>query len=145
MGRVVAEADVVITTAVVPGRTAPVLITPEMVAGMAPGSLVVDLAAERGGNCALTQPGETVEAHGVTILGPVNLASTVPYHASHMYARTLSALFLHVAGHLVGPDATEGAVTLAVEDEIVRETLVTRGGAVVHPRVRDALGGGKEA
>jgi NAD(P) transhydrogenase subunit alpha len=137
MGRVVAEADVVITTAVVPGRTAPVLITGEMVAGMAPGSLVVDLAAERGGNCALTQPGETVEAHGVTILGPVNLASTVPYHASQMYARTVSALFLHLV--------RDGAAPLDTADEITRETLVTRGGAVVHPRVLDALGGGKEA
>ncbi|MGH7265416.1 MAG: NAD(P) transhydrogenase subunit alpha [Candidatus Rokuibacteriota bacterium] len=136
MGRVVAESDVVITTAVVPGRKAPVLITSEMVAGMAPGSLIVDLAAERGGNCALTQAGDTIVAHGVAIVGPVNLAATVPYHASQMYARTVSALFLHLV--------REGAAKLDTADEITRETLVTRGGAVVHPRVLDALRGGKE-
>jgi NAD(P) transhydrogenase subunit alpha len=140
MGRVVAESDVVITTAVVPGRTAPVLVTAEMVAGMSPGSVIVDLAAERGGNCALTRAGETIEAHGVTILGAVNLASTVPYHASQMYARTLGAFFLH----LVKPGGREGAVGLDLEDEITRETLLTRGGEIVHPRVREALAAPKE-
>ncbi len=132
MARVVAESDVVITTAVVPGKKAPVLITAEMVHGMAPGSVIVDLAAERSGNCELTRPDETVVAHGVTIIGPVNLASTVPYHASQMYARNLTAFFLHLA--------KSGAVELNLEDEITRETLLTRGGEVVHPRVRELLG-----
>ena len=132
MARVVAESDVVITTAVVPGKKAPVLITAEMVRGMAPGSVIVDLAAERSGNCELTRPEETVVEHGVTIIGPVNLASTVPYHASQMYARNLTAFFLHLA--------KSGAIELNPEDEITRETLLTRGGEVVHPRVREALG-----
>ncbi len=134
MARVVAESDVVITTAVVPGKKAPVLITAEMVRGMAPGSVIVDLAAERSGNCELTRPDETVVEHGVTIIGPVNLASTVPYHASQMYARNLTAFFLHLA--------KSGAVEVNLEDEITRETLLTRGGEVVHPRVREALKGG---
>lgn len=131
MARVVRESDVVITTAVVPGRRAPVLITADMVAGMAPGSVIVDLAAERGGNCELTRAGETVHAHGVTIVGAVNLAGTVPYHASQLYARTVTALLLHLV--------REGTIALDLEDEIVRETLVTRDGQVVHPRVREAL------
>jgi len=132
MARVVAESDVVITTAVVPGKKAPVLVTAEMVRGMAPGSVIVDLAAERGGNCELTRPHETIVEHGVTIIGPVNLASTVPYHASQMYARNILAFFLHLA--------KSGAIELNLEDEITRETLLTRGGEVVHPRVREALG-----
>jgi NAD/NADP transhydrogenase alpha subunit len=86
--KVIAENDVVISAAVIPGKKSPILITKEMVAGMAPGSVIVDLAAERGGNCELTEPGEIVVAHGVTILGSLNLASTVPYHASQMYARS---------------------------------------------------------
>ena len=131
MARVVAASDVVITTAVVPGRKAPVLVTADMVAAMAPGSVIVDLAAERGGNCELTRSGETVVEHGVTILGAVNLAGTVPYHASQLYARTLVAFVLHL---LKG-----GAIAVDLEDEITRETLVTRGGEVVHPRA------GKEA
>jgi NAD(P) transhydrogenase subunit alpha len=135
MARVVAESDVVITTAVVATRTAPVLITAEMVAGMAPGSVIVDLAAERGGNCELTRAGQTIVAREVTIVGTVNLASTVPYHASQLYARAVSALFIH----LVKPGAQEGASRLDPADEITRETLLTRGGEVVHPRVREAL------
>lgn len=131
LGRAVAESDVVITTAVVPGARAPVLVTGEMVAAMAPGSVIVDLAAERGGNCALTRPGETVAEHGVTILGPVNLASTVPYHASQLYARAAVAFLLHLA--------KEGQLGRNLEDEITRETLVTLGGEVVQPRVRKAL------
>ena len=91
MGKVVAENDVVITTAVVPGKKAPVLVTAEMVRAMAPGSVIVDLAAERGGNCELTRAGETIVDNGVTIIGRINLASTVPYHASQMYARNLTA------------------------------------------------------
>ena len=132
MTRVVAESDVVITTAVVPGRKAPVLVTGEMVRGMMPGSVIVDLAAERGGNCELTRAYETVAAHGVTIIGAVNLAGTVPYHASQMYARTVTAFMLHLV--------KDGALRLDPGDEIARETLVTRGGEVVHPRVRKALG-----
>jgi NAD(P) transhydrogenase subunit alpha len=131
MGRVVAESDVVIATAVVPAKRAPVLVTAPMVARMAPGSVVVDLAAERGGNCELTRPGETVVAHGVTIIGAVNLASHVPYHASQMYARTLTAFLLHVLAK---------GETLDLADAITRETLLTRGGEVVHPRVRELLG-----
>jgi NAD(P) transhydrogenase subunit alpha len=131
MARVVAASDVVITTAVVPGRKAPVLVTGDMVAAMDPGSVVVDLAAERGGNCELTRAGETVVAHGVTIVGAVNLAGAVPYHASQMYARTLVSFVLHLL--------KDGAVAVDLEDEITRETLVTRGGEVVHPRA------GKEA
>jgi H+-translocating NAD(P) transhydrogenase subunit alpha len=126
MARVVAASDVVIATAVVPGRKAPVLVTSDMVAAMEPGSVVVDLAAERGGNCELTRAGETVVAHGVTIVGAVNLAGAVPYHASQMYARTLAAFFLHL---LKGD-----TIPIDLEDEITRETLVTRGGEVVHPR-----------
>ena len=131
MARVVAESDVVITTAVVPGRTAPVLITRDMAAAMAPGSVIVDLAAERGGNCELTRANETIVAHGVTVIGAVNLAGTVPYHASQMYAKTVSAFFLHLT--------RGGKLQLDLDDEITRETLVTRGGEVVHPRVREAL------
>jgi len=131
MGRVVAEHNVVITTAAVPGKPAPVLITGEMVAQMATGSVIVDLAAERGGNCELTRPGETVIAHGVTILGPVNLPAEVPQDASQMYAKNIATFLLHLIKN--------GQLVLNLEDEITRETLVARGGAVVHPRVRELL------
>jgi NAD(P) transhydrogenase subunit alpha len=128
LARSVADSDVVVTTAAVPGRTAPVLLTADMVAAMRPGSVVVDLAAERGGNCELTRPGETVVAHGVTIVGAVNLAGTVPHHASQMYARNVSAFLLHLTA--------EGRLRLDPADEITRETLVVRDGEVVHPRLR---------
>ena len=131
MGRVVAGSDVVITTALIPGRPAPVLVTDEMVAGMTPGSVVVDLAAERGGNVEPSRPDEMVTAHGVTVLGPTNLPSTVPYHASQMYARNVSALLLHLV--------RDGAVALDPDDEITAGTLVSRDGEVVHPRVRELL------
>ena len=131
MGRVVAGSDVVITTALIPGRPAPVLVTDEMVAGMNPGSVVVDLAAERGGNVEPSQPDDVVTAHGVTVLGPTNLPSTVPYHASQMYARNVSALLLHLV--------RDGAVALDPDDEITTGTLVSRDGGVVHPRVRALL------
>ena len=131
MSRVVAASDVVVTTALIPGRAAPVLVTDEMVAGMAPGAVVVDLAAERGGNVEPSKPDETVVAHGVTILGPTNLPATVPYHASQMYAKNVSALLLHLVA--------DGALTLNLEDEITQGTLISRGGEVVHPRVRDLL------
>ncbi len=123
------ESDVVIAAAVVPGAKSPVLVTREMVATMAPGSVIVDLAAERGGNCELTQPGEIVVEHGVTINGTVNLASTVPYHASQMYARNVSAFLLHVF--------RDGALRLDLDDPIVGETLLTQGGDLVNPRVRE--------
>ncbi|MBN1919039.1 MAG: Re/Si-specific NAD(P)(+) transhydrogenase subunit alpha [Verrucomicrobia bacterium] len=132
MAKVVAGVDVVITTAVVPGKKAPVLITAEMVGGMAPGSVIVDLAAERGGNCELTRPGETVVAHGVTIIAPDNLPATVPYHASQMYARNMTSLLVHLVRH--------GALALDMNDEITRETLMTRDGEIVHPRLRELLG-----
>jgi len=136
MGKAIAEHDVVITTAAVPGRKAPVLVTGEMVEGLRAGSVVVDIAAERGGNCELTQPGETVEHNGVTILGPLNIPSMIPAHASQMYARNISTFLLHLV--------KDGELELETEDEIIRETLLTREGKVVHPRVREALGRSQE-
>jgi NAD(P) transhydrogenase subunit alpha len=137
MLKVVAGSDVVVTTALIPGRPAPKLITAEMVEAMAPGSVVVDLAAERGGNCELTRPDETVVHQGVTILGPANPATLVPYHASQMYSKNILTFLLH----LLGKDgATQAAVPIDPADEITRETLLTRGGQVVHPRVKELLG-----
>ena len=132
MGRVVAGNDIVITTAVIPGRKAPVLVTGDMIRGMSPGSVIVDLAAERGGNCELTEPDRTVVAHGVTILGPTNLPSTVPYHASQMYAKNVVTFLLHLA--------PKGELTIDAKDEIARDTLVTSGGDIVNGRVRELLG-----
>ena len=129
LGRVIAENDVVITTAVVPGKKAPVLVTAEMVRGMAPGSVIVDLAAERGGNCELTRSGETIVDSGVTIIGRINLASTVPYHASSLYARNITAFLQHLV--------KDGKLNLKRDDEITRETLLTRGGDIVNARVRE--------
>ncbi|MBE3602997.1 NAD(P) transhydrogenase subunit alpha [bacterium] len=131
LGRVVSESDVVISTAVVPGKRAPVLITAEMVKAMAPGSVIVDLAAERGGNCELTHPNQTAVEHGVTIVGAFNLAGTVPYHASQMYARNLAAYVPHLL--------KDGALHIDPEDQIARDTLVTRDGEIVHKLVREAL------
>ncbi|MCB9172095.1 MAG: Re/Si-specific NAD(P)(+) transhydrogenase subunit alpha [Ardenticatenales bacterium] len=128
MAEVVARNDVVMTTASVPGKAPPTLITAEMVHGMAPGSIIVDLAAERGGNCALTQPGQTVEVNGVKIMGPVNLPATVPFHASQMYSRNIATFLLHL---LKDERDADGPTT----DEIVLETRVTQGGQVVHPRL----------
>ena len=132
MAKVVAQSDVVITTAAIPGRKSPVLVTADMVAAMAPGSVIVDLAAERGGNCEATVADQTVVVSGVTIHGPTNLAATVPYHASQMYARNVTTLVTHLT--------RDGALHIDPTDEITRETLVTQGGEVVHPRVRDILG-----
>ena len=129
LGQVVAQHDVVITAAVVPGKKSPVLVTKEMVAAMAPGSVIVDLAAERGGNCELTRTGEKVVEHGVSIIGSINLASTVPYHASQMYARNLTNFLLNMV--------KEGKLSLNMDDEIVRSTLVTQGGEIVNPRIRE--------
>jgi len=127
LGNVVAESDVVITAAVVPGKKSPILVTREMVAKMAPGSVIVDLAAERGGNCEATRPGEVVVEHNVTVIGTINLASTVPYHASQLYARNVTSFLTHLF--------REG--TLHLNDEIARETLVTEGGEIVNARVRE--------
>ena len=129
LGKVIAENDVVITAAVIPGKKSPLLVTADMVKGMAPGSVIVDLAAERGGNCELTRPGEEVVEYGVTIIGRFNLASSVPYHASQMYSRNLSAFLLHLV--------KDGKLRVDTNDEIVRETLLTQGGEVVNKRVRD--------
>lgn len=132
MASVLPENDVVVTTAAVPGQRAPVLITRGMVEAMRPGSVIVDLAAERGGNCELTQPGKTIEHNGVKIIGSVNLPATMPYHASQLYARNISSFVLNLL--------KDGEVSLSLEDEIIRDTLLTRGGQVVHPRVRERLG-----
>lgn len=131
MARVVAASDVVITTAAVPGKKAPILVTGEMLKGMALGSVLVDLAAERGGNCDLTRPGETVVEHGVTILGPTNLPSEIPFHASQMYAKNITTFLLHLA--------KGGQLRINEEDEIIRETLVSREGKIVNPRVAELL------
>ena len=134
MSLVVSRNDVVITTAAVPGKKAPLLITREMVAGMAPGSVIVDLAAERGGNCESTRPGDTVVEHGVTILGPVNLTSTVPYHASQLYAKNISSFLLHLI--------KDGELKIDLEDIIIRDTMIMQGGKVVHPKILEIIGEG---
>ena len=128
LSRAVADSDVVITTAVVPGKKAPVLITADMVKQMAPGSVIVDLAAERGGNCELTQAGKIVVEHDVRIIGEINLASKVPYHASQMYARNLAAFLTYLV--------KDGKLRTDSEDEIIHETLLTRDGEIVNARVR---------
>jgi NAD(P) transhydrogenase subunit alpha len=129
LGKVVQESDVVITAAVIPGKKSPVLVTEEMVKGMALGSVIVDLASERGGNCEITEAGKTVVKHGVKIIGAINLASEVPYHASMMYARNVTAFLNHLI--------KDQKLNLNLEDEIVRETLLTRGGEIVNARVRE--------
>jgi H+-translocating NAD(P) transhydrogenase subunit alpha len=130
---VIREQDVVITTAAVPGKKAPILITTEMASALAPGSVIVDIAAERGGNCELTRPGETVVHNGISILGPLNLASSAPFHASQMYSS-------NVASFLKLMLTKDGTLNINRDDEIIRETLVTYGNEVVHPRVAELLG-----
>ena len=132
MAKEVAGSDVVITTAAIPGRKSPVLITADAARGMPPGSVIVDLAAERGGNCELTQGGEEVVDSGVTILGPLNLPSTLPYHASQMYAKNLSTFLLHLV--------EDGQIKLDMADQITADTLISKDGDVVHARLRDILG-----
>jgi NAD(P) transhydrogenase subunit alpha len=137
MLKVVATSDVVITTALIPGKRAPILVTREMVEAMAPGSVVVDLAAERGGNCELTKPDEVVSHQGVTILGPSNPPALVPYHASQMYSKNITTFL----AHLLGKDGAQPpSLSLSTADEITRETLLTLGGDVVHARVKELLG-----
>jgi NAD(P) transhydrogenase subunit alpha len=125
-------ADVVITTALVPGRKAPVLITKEMAEHLAPGAVIIDLAAEKGGNCALTEPGQTVDYHGIKVIGPVNLPSEVAFHASQMYSKNVSTFVAHLV--------KDGKLNLNLEDEIVKGTLVAHEGRVMHEAVRKALG-----
>lgn len=131
MAEAVGDSDVVITTAAIPGRPAPILITEEMVRGMRPGSVILDLAAESGGNCDLTQPGETVVVGRVNILGPVNVTSTVPYHASQMFARNVAAFLQELV--------KDGELHLDMDNPIVSDTLVTHQGEVVNARVRELL------
>ena len=133
---VVAASDVVITTAAIPGKKAPILVTEEMVKGMHPGSVVVDLAAERGGNCELTKSGETVVAYGVRILGPENIPATIPYHASQMYAKNVATFLIHLVD--------EGNLKIDLEDEITEGTLITQGGKVVNKRILEAMGASSE-
>jgi len=132
MTRVVAENDVVITTAAIPGKKAPILVTEEMIKGMHPGSVIVDLAAERGGNCEGTVAGEAVMSHDVKIVGPTNIPAMIPYHASQMYARNVTTFIQNMV--------KDGEINLNMEDEIIADTLITRDGDVVNPRVREVLG-----
>ena len=122
MTTVISESDVVITTAAVPGRPSPVLVTAEMVAAMKPGSVIVDIAAERGGNCELTVAGETVVKEGVTILGPTNIASSLAHTASQLYSRNIATFLLSMA--------TDGELIVNREDEVVAATLVAADGEV---------------
>ena len=132
LGKVISECDLVVTTALIPGKPAPLLITKAMVEGMEPGSVIVDLAAERGGNCEMTTPGETTCFNGITILGPTNLPAEVATHTSQLYSKNI-VTFLN---HLIScgfPQETS-------DDEICQETLVAQNGQVVHARVRDLAG-----
>jgi NAD(P) transhydrogenase subunit alpha len=131
MSRCVAAADVVITTALIPGQRAPILITEEMVRAMRPGSVIVDLAAEQGGNCALTEPGQEVTKHGVLLCGPLNLPSSVPFHASQMVARTVTNYLLHLV--------KDGRLRLDLSDELTRGPLVTHQGEILHEAVKATL------
>ncbi len=132
MGKMVVESDVVISTAAVPGKKAPVLITEEMVKKMKPGSVIVDLAAERGGNCEMTESGKIVEKHRVKIVGYTNLASMIPYHASQMYSRNITNFVLNLF--------KEGKLNLNLEDEIIRDTLVLKDGEIFSPRFKEIMG-----
>ena len=132
MAEVISECDIVITTAAIPGRQSPLLVTKAAVEGMPRGGVIVDLAAERGGNCELSQPDQRVEHDGITILGPTNLATEIPNHASQMYANNISKFLLNMV--------SEGELKLDLDDEIVRDTLVVNNGEIVNPRIREALG-----
>ena len=131
MASVVAENDVVITTAAIPGKQSPLLITADAVHGMLPGSVIVDLAAERGGNCALSQPDKRVVDGGVVILGPTNLPAEVPFHASQMFSKNVTTLVQHLT--------TDGAIQLDMSDEITAGALAVHDGQVVHPQLRRIL------
>ena len=131
-GKVVAESDVVICTALIPGQKPPVLVTREMIARMRPGSVIVDMAAERGGNCEGSRPDETAVVDGVTILGPTNLPAEVATHTSQLYAKNISTFLIHLV--------KSGLPNVTVDDEICRDTLVARGGQLVHPKIRERAG-----
>jgi len=133
MTEVLARQDIVITTAAVPGAKSPILVTEDMVKAMKQGAVIVDLAAERGGNCELTQLGQTIVAHGVTIIGPDNLPSSIPAHASQMYGKNMEVLL----GHLIND---EGTLNLDFEDEIIYETVIAHNGNIPHARMRTMLG-----
>ena len=128
---IIAECDVCITTAAIPGRPSPLLVTADAVKRMRPGSVIVDLAAERGGNCELSQADQTVVEHGVTILAPTNLPSEVPQHASQMYAKNLVTFLLHMTH--------EGKLDIDLKDEVIRDTLAAKDGQVQNQRLRDML------
>jgi NAD(P) transhydrogenase subunit alpha len=132
LGNVIAESDAVITTAAVPGKKAPILVTEAMVKRMPPGSVIMDLAAERGGNCELTRPGEKTVVHGVTIIGPINMAAGAPYHSSQVYARNLTSFLQNLV--------KDGKVRPPESDDIIRDTLLTQNGEVVNARVRESMG-----
>jgi len=132
LAEVLRDQDVVITTAAVPGQRAPVLITAEMAEVMAPGSIIVDIAAERGGNCELTRPDETYLHNGVTIMGPVNLPSSLPRDASQLYAANISAFLKLIV--------QKGELAINQDDQIIKETLITHGGQVVNTRIREVMG-----
>ena len=132
LGKVVADSDAVICTALIPGQKAPVLVTAEMVARMRPGSVIVDMAAERGGNCEGSKPDETVVVDGVTILGPTNLPAEAPVHTSQLYAKNVVTFLLHLI--------KSGLPDVARDDEICRDTLVAQGGQLVHPKIRERAG-----
>jgi NAD(P) transhydrogenase subunit alpha len=137
LGKVVAESDVVICTALIPGQKAPVLVTAEMVARMRPGSVIIDLAAERGGNCEGSQPDQTVVVNGVTILGPTNLPAEVAHHTSQLYSKNMATFLTHLVKSGLGKG---GLPEVPADDEICRDTLVTKGGQIVHARVRERAG-----
>jgi NAD(P) transhydrogenase subunit alpha len=132
LGKVVADSDVVICTALIPGQKAPVLVTAEMVARMRPGSVIVDMAAERGGNCEGSRPDETVVVDGVTILGPTNLPAEAPAHTSQLYAKNVATFLAHLV--------KAGLPAVAIDDEICRDTLVAQGGQLVHSKIRERAG-----
>ena len=131
MASVVAESDLVITTAAIPGKPSPLLITEQAVAGMEPGSVIIDLAAERGGNCEVSQADQRIQSHGVTILGPTNLPSEVPYHASQMFSNNVT----HYLHNLI----KDGEIVWNMDDEIISETAIVHRGQVVHPRIKSLL------
>ncbi len=132
LAKVVADSDVVISAAAVPGKKAPVLVTDEMLQGMRPGSVVVDLAAEQGGNCEASEGGKEVLRHGVRVLAPLSLATAIPHHASQLYSKNVANFVVNMM--------KKGELQLDADDEIVRDSMLSRRGEIVHPRVREALG-----
>jgi NAD(P) transhydrogenase subunit alpha len=133
LSEAIGKVDVVITTALVPGRRAPILVTADAVRQMKPGSVIVDLAGEAGGNCELTEPGQSIVREGVKILAPLNLPSTMAEHASQLYARNIESLLALMTGE-------DGALNLDWDDEIIKGACVTRDGEIVHEGARNAAG-----